>query len=103
MRENKRKYNRTVVTKYVSKKEAKRLIDESPSDNICVTIINVETHTSGNTEWMKKFDGYKLIEKAKSIDYENHSFFGRMELMNVLKEPNFIHCITFAQKEVIKE
>lgn len=83
---------------FVSKEQAKKLIDESPSDRICVTVIDVENNLSGDTEWMKKFEGCKLIDAAKKVGYENHCMFGRMELTDVLKEEQkFLHYITFAQ------
>lgn len=87
--------HKTIV---VSKEEAKRLIDASPSDKICVTIINTEKQESNGTEWLKKIESYGLIESARKIGYEDHDMFGRMELREVLKEKKFLHYITFAQK-----
>lgn len=82
---------------FVSKDEAKRIIDASPSDTICVTIINMETNSSSNTEWMRKLDGQALIDEAKKVLYANHCMFGSMQLTDVLKEHHLLHCITFAQ------
>lgn len=82
---------------FVSKDEAKRMIDASPSETICVTIINMETNSSSNTERMKKLDGQALIDEAKKVMYANHCMFGSMQLTDVLKEHHLLHCITFAQ------
>lgn len=88
--------NRTTIV--VSKEEAKKMIDASPADKICVTIIDVENHVSGDTEFMKKLEGYALIDAANKVDYENHCIFGRLDLMGVLQEKkSLMHCITFAQ------
>ena len=74
---------------FVSKDEAKKMIDASPSETICVTI--------SNTERMKKLDGQALIDEAKKVMYANHCMFGSMQLTDVLKEHHLLHCITFAQ------
>lgn len=92
----------TMHSKYqtviVSKEEAKKLIDASPSDKVFLTIVNTEAQESNGTELLKKFESYGLIDSAKRIGYEDHDMFGRMKLMDVLKEPQFLHYITFAQK-----
>ena len=82
---------------FVSKEEAKRMIDASPAERICVTIINMDMHLSGDTERMCKSAGYELIDAANKVLYENHCVFGRMNLIDVIKERNLLHCITFAQ------
>lgn len=82
----------------ISKEEAKKMIDASPSEKICVTIIDMENHVSGDTESMMKSEGCALIEAARKVDYESHFIFGRLDLMGVLQEhEKFMHCITFAQ------
>lgn len=82
----------------ISKEEAKRMIDASPSDKICVTIIDTENQTSGDTESVMKSEGCCLIEQARKIGYENHDIFGRFELKGVKKEQKgLMHCLAFVQ------
>lgn len=83
----------------ISKEEAKRMIDESPADKICVTIIDTNNHVSGDTESMLKSDGYLLIEQAKKIGYENHDIFGRFKLRGIKKDKGgLMHCVVFLQE-----
>ena len=83
-------------TIFVSKEEAKRMIDESPADTICLTIINMKTQISGNTESIMKSEGHRLVDLAKKIGFENHDMFGRMKLKGIAKK-EVIHCIAFVQ------
>lgn len=82
----------------ISKEEAKRIIDESPADKVCVTIIDTDKKCSGDTESMLKSEGYLLIEQAKKIGYENHDIFGRLRLRGIKRgKDGFMHCLVFVQ------
>lgn len=87
----------TTQTIFITKDEAKRMIDESPADMICVTIVDVESQISGDTESMIKSDGRKLIDAAKKVGYQNHCIFGRLELTGGKLERRVMQCIAFAQ------
>lgn len=84
------------VTKEVSKEQAKRMIDESPADTVFLTIVNMETQISGDTESIMKSEGHRLVDLAKKIGYENHDMFGRMNLKGIAKK-EIMHCIAFVQ------
>lgn len=82
----------------ISKEEAKRMIDASPSDKVCLTIIDLDHHRSGDTESVMKSEGCKLIEAARKVGYANHCIFGRLELKGVKKEQKeLMHCLAFVQ------
>lgn len=86
----------------VSKEEAKRMIDESPSEMIVISTINPVTLIHGTSKKVKKKKGKSLVDKATEIKYQNNDFFGMLSLYGVLEknmDTNVIHNISFPQME----
>lgn len=79
---------------YVSKEEAKKIIDETPG-KIWIDSFNGITFIHTKPRQISVDEGKKIINKASMVDYEDNNFFGRLSLEGV--HELMIHNINFPQ------
>lgn len=79
---------------YVSKEEAKKIIDEAPG-KIWIDSFNGMTFIHTKPRQISVDEGKKIINKASMVDYEDNNFFGRLSLEGV--HELMIHNINFPQ------
>ena len=85
--------------RYLSKEEAKRLINRSPSEHVGVTIINTEQDVCRQVQPVTKQASHVLIEKSLRRIYIDQDFFGQLFLHGILTK-TYIHGITFPQNAI---
>lgn len=88
----------------ISKEEAKRRIDASPSDEVVWMDMNRITLTHSKAKRIRKKEGKKLINAAEEVLYQNNDYFGTLSLCGVLLDKkrcgdDIIHNILFPQLE----
>ena len=77
---------------YVSKEEAKKMIDDAPG-KIWVDAFSNVTFIHTKPKERSVDDGKRIINKASTVDYLDNDFFGRLCLEGVQAE--MIHNINF--------
>ena len=79
---------------YVSKEEAKRIIDKAPG-KIWIDSFNGITFIHTIPRQISVDEGKRMINKAVTVDYEDNDFFGLLSLDGV--QEFMIHNIKFPQ------
>lgn len=85
--------NETITCSVKDAMEYMKHLDEN--DMVTLTIDNIRTHVHSAPTRIKKKNGVELIKQAKSIEYQNNDFFGRISLFGVLKDKNVVNNILF--------
>lgn len=81
-------------------KEAIKLMEHlNEDDMVTLTIVNRKNYLHGETKRIKKKNGEELIKQADLIEYQDNDFFGRISLLNVLRDKDIIQNILFPQLE----
>nr|DAQ24615.1 MAG TPA: hypothetical protein [Caudoviricetes sp.] len=80
---------------YVSKEEAKRMIDEAPG-KIWIDSFNRIAFIHTKPKQISIDEGKRIINKARTIDYLDNDFFGHLCLD---MQTEFVHNINFLQRE----
>lgn len=79
---------------YVSKEEAKQMIDEAPG-KIWVDAFNNVTFIHTKSKEISVDEGKRIINKASNIDYLDNDFFGHLclemqtQMLHNIKFPKF--------------
>lgn len=81
---------------FVSKEEAKKIIDKAPG-KIWIDSFNNVTFIHTKTREISADEGKQMINKAVTVDYQNNDFFGLLSLGGIRKY--VIHNIKFPQIE----
>lgn len=81
---------------YVSKEEAKKIIDDAPG-MIWIDSFNGVTFIHTRPKKISIKESKKIINNASTIDYQNNDFFGLLSLEGM--QEFVIHNIKFPQKE----
>lgn len=81
---------------YVSKEEAKQIIDEAPG-MIWIDSFNGMTFIHTRPRQITIDEGKKIINKANTVDYQDNAFFGLLSLEGV--QEFMVHNIKFPQIE----
>lgn len=85
---------------YVTKDQAKKMIDEAPGDVVMIATINTKNYINSGTKKENKKKGQNIIDKANKITYQNNNFFGTLSLYGVLiNSEDIVHNILFPQLE----
>lgn len=79
---------------FVSKEEAKRIIDNAPG-KIWVDSFDNLTFIHTKPRQISLDEGKRMINSASTVDYQNNDFFGRLSLEGV--QELVIHNINFPQ------
>ena len=77
---------------FVSKEEAKKIIDEAPG-KIWVDAFSNVTFIHTKSKEISVDEGKNMINNALSVDYQDNVFFGRLSLEGV--QERMIHNINF--------
>lgn len=77
---------------YVSKEEAKKIIDKAPGQ-IWIDSFNGVTFIHTKPRQINADEGKKMINKAATVDYFDNDFFGHLCLEGVQAE--IVHNINF--------
>lgn len=81
---------------YVSKEEAKRMID-SAQGKIWIDSFNGITFIHTKPKQISVDEGKRIINKANTVDYQDNDFFGLLSLEGV--QEFMVHNIKFPQIE----
>lgn len=84
----------------VSKREAKRMIDEAPGDSITILYMNRSSHVHQETRRANKAEGKELLNIAREIFYNDMEMFGMLSLNGEFKsEEDILRNIAFPKRE----
>ena len=65
---------------FVSKEEARKMIDELPGDGVYIMTYNGTMGISDNGRYIKKKKGKKMVEKSSTIILQQNSFVPKLDL-----------------------
>lgn len=91
---------KNIMSITVSKKEAKRMIDEAPCEKITIFYVNRSTHVHQETRKADKSEGKELLNIAREVFYNDMEMFGMLSLNGELKnEEDILRNIAFPKRE----
>ena len=75
------------MIKTISKKTAKKMIDEAPGDTIMILTYDNEIGVSNNSEIAYKIKGKRLVNNAEMLILNDSDFFDTIMLHNIKMMP----------------
>lgn len=81
---------------YISKEEAKKMIDEAPGEMLWVDKFNRISYIHTRPEKIKKEDGVRMVCKADNINCENNEIFTLLSMTGI--QELMVHNIRFANE-----
>jgi hypothetical protein len=66
-------------------------------DIVILTTLNINTLEHSENQRITKKKGKEYIDKAKSIEYQDNDYFGRLSLSGISQDEDVIHNLLFVQ------